>query len=150
VIELKIETKYTGTIEIEESRVICFEKGIPAFEEEKSFVLLPFEEGTPFYVLQSTTALEVAFIVINPFQFVPGYQVKLPESTIDQLDIQSEEEVATFVMLTVKEPFEETTANLQAPVIINATKQKGKQLLLSNTDYLTKQKIFKQPVKGEA
>lgn len=150
MIDLKIETKYTGTIEIEESRFIRFEKGIPAFEEEKSFVLLPFEEGTPFYVLQSTTTQEVAFIVINPFQFVPGYQVKLPDSTIEQLDIQSEEEVATFVMLTVKEPFEETTANLQAPVIINAAKQKGKQLLLSNTDYLTKAQIFKQPVKGEA
>ncbi|WP_368506052.1 flagellar assembly protein FliW [Alkalihalophilus sp. As8PL] len=146
---MKMETKYTGEIEIENERIIHFEKGIPAFESEQTFVLLPFEEGTPFYVLQSTTTTEVAFIVINPFQFVPGYQVKLPDATIEQLEITSEEEVATFIMLTVHEPFQETTANLQAPIIINATKQKGKQLLLSNSEYETKHTIFKQAVKGE-
>ncbi|KMJ56048.1 flagellar assembly protein FliW [Bacillus sp. LL01] len=146
---MKIETKYTGTMEVEKERIIHFEKGIPAFESEQTFVLLPFEEGTPFYVLQSTITTEVAFIVINPFQFVPGYQVKLPDATIEQLEITSEEEVATFIMLTVHEPFQETTANLQAPIIINATKQKGKQLLLSNSEYETKHTIFKQPVKGE-
>ncbi|MDV2684290.1 flagellar assembly protein FliW [Alkalihalophilus lindianensis] len=146
---MKFETKYTGTMEVEKERIIHFEKGIPAFESEQTFVLLPFEEGTPFYVLQSTTTVEVAFIVINPFQFVPDYQVKLPDATIEQLEITSEEEVATFIMLTVHEPFQETTANLQAPVIINATKQKGKQLLLSNSEYETKHAIFKPVVKGE-
>jgi flagellar assembly factor FliW len=80
---------------------------------------------------------------------VPDYQVKLPDATIEQLEIVSEEDVATFIMLTVQEPFQETTANLQAPIIINATKQKGKQLLLSNSEYETKHTIFKQTVKGE-
>ncbi|TWI59949.1 flagellar assembly factor FliW [Halalkalibacter nanhaiisediminis] len=141
---MNIETKYQGNIEIDEQRVITFAKGIPAFEDETSFVLLPFEENTPFFVLQSTKTVEVAFVVVNPFDFVPNYQVKLPDSTIDELGIQKQEEVATFVMLTVREPFAGTTANLQAPVIINAAKQKGKQLLMSDTHYQTKHAIFKE------
>lgn len=71
---MKLETKYQGLIEVSEEQIIAFEKGIPAFESEMSFVLLPFEEGTPFYVLQSTKTPEVAFIVISPFDFVTGYQ----------------------------------------------------------------------------
>jgi flagellar assembly factor FliW len=142
---MKIETKYQGIIEINDERVISFENGIPAFENETAFVLLPFEEGTPFFVLQSTHTPEVAFILISPFDFVPGYEVKLPDSIIELLEITKHEDVATFVMLTVKEPFSETTANLQAPVIINAAKQKGKQFLMSDSRYQTKHAIFKEP-----
>ena len=107
---------------------------------------MPFAEGTSFYVLQSTETVDVAFIVMNPFEVVPNYQIKLPDATIDMLDIEQEAEVATFVVLTVKEPFAETTANLQGPIIINSNKRKGKQLLLSDTDYQTKHAIFKEAV----
>lgn len=146
---MNIETKYLGKIEISQERVITFTKGIPAFEDQTSFVLLPFEENTPFFVLQSTKNVEVAFIVVNPFQFVSTYQVKLPDSTIDLLGIEKEEDVATFVMLTVREPFAETTANLQAPIIINAVKQKGKQLLMSDSSYKTKHAIFETVKEGK-
>ncbi len=139
-----IETKYQGKIEISKERLITFAKGIPAFEDETSFVLLPLEESTPFFVLQSTKTVDVAFVLVNPFQFVLQYQVKLPDATIDELGIEKEEDVATFVMLTVREPFAETTANLQAPVIINAAKQKGKQLLMNESSYKPKHAIFKE------
>src|SRR5690625_4086374 len=132
---LKIETKYQGELEIQKEHVITFEHGIPAFEDETSFILLPYDNETPFFILQSLKTAEIAFIVVNPFQFVADYKVELPDSTIEQLGIEKKEDVATFVMLTVKEPFTETTANLQAPVIINTAKQKGKQLLMSTSPY---------------
>ncbi|MCM3714660.1 flagellar assembly protein FliW [Alkalihalobacillus oceani] len=139
---MKIETKYQGIVEVAEDRFITFEKGLPAFEEETSFVLLPFEENTPFYVLQSTKSANVAFIVVNPFDYVAQYEVKLTDSTIEQLEIVKQEDVAIFVMLTIREPFAETTANLQGPVVINAAKQKGKQILMNETNYQTKHAIF--------
>ncbi|WP_227937252.1 flagellar assembly protein FliW [Alkalihalobacillus deserti] len=143
---MNIETKYQGTVEINDDEIITFAKGIPAFEDEKQFILLPFEKGTSFFVLQSTKTVDVAFIIMNPFEIVPNYQIKLPDATLEMLEINKEEDVATFVVLTVKEPFAETTANLQGPIIINVNKQKGKQLLLSDTDYKTKHPIFKEAV----
>ncbi|GAE33032.1 flagellar assembly protein FliW [Halalkalibacter akibai] len=141
---MNIETKYQGQMDIHEDKIITFQKGIPAFEEEKQFALLPFAEGTPFYVLQSVKTKDVAFIIMNPFDAVPSYQYKLSDATLEELEIKKEEDVATFVVLTVKEPFAETTANLQGPIIININKQKGKQLLLSDSDYKTKHTIFKE------
>jgi flagellar assembly factor FliW len=141
---MNIQTKYQGTIDIKQENIITFTKGIPAFEDEKEFVLLPFAEGTPFFVLQSIKTVDVAFIVMSPFDVVPDYQIKLPDQTLELLEIEKQEDVATFIVLTVKEPFSETTGNLQGPLIINVNKQKGKQLLLSDSDYQTKHPIFKE------
>ncbi|WP_017726241.1 flagellar assembly protein FliW, partial [Halalkalibacterium ligniniphilum] len=91
---MKIVTKYSGEIEVSDERIIEFEAGIPAFEEEKTFVLLPFDEDTPFYVLQSATTKDIAFIVVNPFDFFPDYKVKIPDATVEQLEIEREEDVA--------------------------------------------------------
>lgn len=143
---MQIDTKYIGTVEVEEEQLITFEHGIPAFEDETTFMVHPFEEGTPFFVLQSVQTVEIAFILVNPFEFVQNYKVKLSDSTLKALDIKKQEEVATYVMLTVKEPFVETTANLQGPVIINVTNNKGKQILLSESNYTTKHTIFKETV----
>lgn len=143
---MKIETKYAGTMEINEEQQIHFKKGIPAFEEETSFVLHPFDEDTPFFVLQSTKTVDVAFIVVNPFDFVANYQLKLSESTLAQLEIKKQEEVATYVVLTVKEPFVNTTANLQGPIVLNVTNNKAKQILLSDSGYTTKHQLFKETV----
>ncbi len=146
---MKIGTKYSNTVEVKEENIIHFSKGLPAFEKETSFVLLPFEHGTPFYVLQSLKTREVAFVVADPFSFVNSYEVKIPDGTIEQLKIMKQDDVAIFVMLTVREPFTETTANLQAPLIINSVQKKGKQLVMSESHYRTKHAIFQSPVTKE-
>ncbi|WP_088104278.1 flagellar assembly protein FliW [Halalkalibacter urbisdiaboli] len=138
-----IETKYSNSVEVTEDKLIQFENGLPAFEDETSFVLLPFDTETPFYVLQSVQSVDTAFIVVNPFEFVKSYQVKIPDSTLEQLEIEKEEEVAIFVTLTVREPFSDTTANLQGPIIVNTKERKGKQIVLSDDSYQTKHPIFK-------
>lgn len=145
---MKINTKYIGEIEINKDQIITFPTGIPAFEEETSFVLYPLDEESPFLVLQSTKTVEIAFILVNPFDFVEHYQVKLQDATKEQLHIEKPEEVATYVFLTVKEPFSETTANLQGPIIINARINEAKQILMSDSGYTTKHKIFKQAAKA--
>jgi flagellar assembly factor FliW len=135
---MNIQTKYQGQIEIIEQDVIKFENGIPGFLEEKKFVVLPFADGTPFHILQSVQTSSLAFVVTDPFIFFREYDFNLSESGAEQLEIQEEQDVSVFVILTIQDPFEKSTANLQAPVIINSNKQRGKQIVLNNTDYKTK------------
>ena len=40
---MKFETKYFGTVEVPPDEVITFPNGLFGFEEERSFLLLPFE-----------------------------------------------------------------------------------------------------------
>ncbi|HHY21436.1 MAG TPA: flagellar assembly protein FliW [Bacilli bacterium] len=141
---MNIETKFFGNYDISDRPIITFSKGLPAFEDEQEFVVLPFDEGTPFYVLQSVNTVETAFIMADPFEFFSDYKVKLPEATIEHLQIDKEDDVAIFTLLTVQEPFTNTTTNLQAPIIINAKAKRGEQLILVQDNYETKHYLFPQ------
>ncbi|GAE95060.1 flagellar assembly factor FliW [Gracilibacillus boraciitolerans JCM 21714] len=144
-----IETKYFGEIAVKEEEVIHFPQGIPGFAEEKDFVLLSFEESGLFQVLQSTNAVDPAFVVVDPFLFVKDYQFKLDDTTLKQLAIKDENDLRVLVIVTVKDPLTTSTANLHAPVVINQKEKLAKQYITKNQQYTTKETIFNTSSKEE-
>src|SRR5690554_1806352 len=131
---MKIATKYSGEVDINPDNIINFQQGIPSFEEEKKFILLPFGEETfPLYILQSTQTAGLAFVVMVPFSLFPTYEVKLEDNTIEQLNIEKEEDVAIFTILTLRDTLENSTANLRGPIVVNSAKQLGKQIVLNDS-----------------
>ncbi|WP_099354876.1 flagellar assembly protein FliW [Fredinandcohnia onubensis] len=141
---MKIETKYHGEIHIEEKDIITFANGIPGFLVEKKFIFLPFGEDTGISIMQSVNNAKLAFVVTNPFLFLKEYDFTIDDQVVEQLQLESEKDVTVYVILTVQDPFEKTTANMQAPVIINSKKQLAKQVILTNTSYQTKHSIFEK------
>jgi flagellar assembly factor FliW len=142
---MKLLTKYHGEIEINEKDIFHFEYGIPGFLDEKQFVLLPLED-TPFVILQSVKTPALGFAMIEPFIYFIDYDFELDEHSVEQLQLSSGKEVAVYVILTVADPFENTTANLQAPIVLNYEKKLGKQVILTNTPYKTKHRLFSNKV----
>jgi len=142
---MKIATKYHGEIDIQTEDIIRFEQGVPGFLEEKQFVLLPLDD-TPFVILQSVQTPELGFVMIEPFSYFPTYEIELDDATCAQLSLKAEKDVAVYVILTVAEPFDDTTANLQAPVVINVCERIGKQVILLNSPYKTKHRLFPEKV----
>ncbi|MGG3821732.1 flagellar assembly protein FliW [Geobacillus thermodenitrificans] len=142
---MNIDTKYHGTVAVKEEDIICFPHGLPGFANEKRFVLLPLADA-PFVILQSVDTPALGFVLIEPFSYFPSYEFELDEATVEQLEIESERDIAVYVILTVADPFDNTTANLQAPVVIHARKRLGKQVILTNTAYQTKHRLFPEKV----
>lgn len=134
---MKLQTKFEEAVEIDASNIINFEQGIPGFEDEKKFVLMPID-GTPFFILQSVTSTALAFVTTNPFVFFKDYDFELSTSVQEQLQIRKSNDVFIQVILTVADLFEKSTANLQAPIIINKEKNIGKQVLLTDSKYQTR------------
>ncbi|MBB2481640.1 flagellar assembly protein FliW [Bacillus sp. APMAM] len=141
---MKKQTKYHGECEITVEDVWKFDNGIPGFLDEKEFIILPLQEMEDFSILQSIKSPEIAFIIMSPFTFFRDYAFKLDEQTLDQLALQDEKDVRVMVILTVKDPFDKSTANLQAPVIFNTANKKAKQVILNNTNYKTRHPLFEQ------
>ncbi|CAM3952313.1 flagellar assembly protein FliW [Mesobacillus thioparans] len=139
---MKIGTKYHGEVEIHNNEVLAFDKGIPGFLDEKKFVLLPLSEENIFYVMQSAATPALAFILSNPFNFFKDYDFKLEDTVVEELGIKLEQDVQVYSILTVHDPFEKTTANLQAPIILNVENYKAKQVILHEEQYSTKHPIF--------
>lgn len=130
---MKIQTKYYGEQEINESEIVSFPAGLPGFEENKRFILQPF--GEAFSVLQSIDEMNAAFIVTSPFFFFSQYSVDLTDVFVSQLSIESEKDVSVWVIVNVRNPFAKSTANLKAPVIINISKKLGKQYIQDHSPY---------------
>ncbi|MBO8157635.1 MAG: flagellar assembly protein FliW [Bacillaceae bacterium] len=141
---MKIQTFYFGEIEMDEKSVVQFPNGIPGFHEEKEFVLLDIPDNPAFQILQSVHNQQLAFVVTNPYLFYKDYEFELDESTIEQLNIGEPEDVAVYTIVTLHDPFEQSTINLQAPIVMNTKNNMAKQVVLNNTSYQTKHLISKK------
>jgi len=141
---MEIRTKYHEVIEVEQKDILHFQNGIPGFIEEKSFILLKLDAESPFYILQSTETAELGFVIVNPFQFFKTYEFVLSDNEKAQLKLESEQDVAVYTILNVKDPFEHSTANLQAPIVLNTKNNEAKQIILNDPRYQTKQRLFSE------
>lgn len=138
---MNIQTKFHGDTEISNEVIYTFDNGMPGFLDETQFVILPLED-TSLLVLQSVTTTEVAFIITSPFELFPEYNVKLTDELLTSLQIKAEEEVLVYTILTVREPFVKTTANLQAPIIINNKMRLAKQYITNDTSFSMRQLLI--------
>lgn len=141
---MKINTKYHGEKVIDEKSIITFPQAIPGFPDEKKFIVLSLDDEGEFLVLQSLVNSQLAFIITNPFSFFKEYDFTLENHVVELLEIESEKDIVVFSILTVHDPFNKTTANLQAPVVVNNKKRLAKQVILSNQDYHTKHPLFEK------
>lgn len=149
---MKIQTKYVGEITINESTIIRFSKGIPGFIDETEFVMLELPGNPMFHMLQSIQTQDIAFILTDPYRFYKDYSFELDDSTLDLLAIKSENDVLVMSVVTLRQPFDQSTINLKAPIIINPNSKRGKQYILNMDEYPTKASITpeeKAELKGE-
>ena len=129
---MNIKTKFLGVVTIEEKKIIQFPNGLPGFEDIKEFIILPLEKESPFAILQSIKQQEIGFVVAFPFVFKQDYAFDLAEEDKEELQIESPDDLITYTIVTLKEPFNNSTINLQAPVLINHQQKIGKQLVLQD------------------
>ena len=144
----KINTSRFGELEIDEKRVVNFKDGIPAFEDEHEFIILPYDVESPYYFMQSVKTPDLAFLLTIPFLFFPDYTFEIDDESLKELDIQDEDKVLYYTLITIpKGSIQDMTTNLLAPVILNTVNMKAKQLVLEKTNYKTKERLFPEPKK---
>ena len=137
-----------GEIEVAEDQIIDFPYGIPGFFAEKRFVFLDYQPDSPFYFLQSIENADLTFLLIDPFAFFNDYEFTLDDDLAAEIGLSRENPPAVFNIATIKGSLEKMTANLLAPVIINARDRKGRQIVLEKTDYPTRYALFPDGLSG--
>ncbi|MDD6120875.1 MAG: flagellar assembly protein FliW [Selenomonadaceae bacterium] len=139
----KADTLRFGPIEVEDEKVIHFPEGIPAFEQEHEFVIIPYDEESPYVFLQSLKTPDLAFLMTMPFIFFPDYEFELDDENQQKLGLERQEDMLLYVLLTIPQGrVQDMTANLVAPLVINVANQQGRQLVLEHSPYQTKHRLF--------
>ena len=137
---MKYETARFGSIDVQAEDVLLFPEALYGFDQEKEFVLLPLDPNidSPMEWLQSLRTPELAFIVTDPFLFVPQYKMVLNDDEKRQLKVESTESMVIRVIVTIPKVHAEMTANLVAPLVINQKNRLAKQIVLTSAEYDTK------------
>ncbi|GEK35093.1 flagellar assembly protein FliW [Kurthia sibirica] len=130
---MNIQTKFSGEISIAEEAIIKFPDGIPAFESEQEFVLIPLQESSPFIILQSVKTPEIGFIMAYPYEFKEDYAFDLTKEDQKILELENPNTVLIYSILTLKDSLEKSTMNLLAPIVINSQCNIGKQIILNES-----------------
>ena len=140
-----VDTLRFGQIEVEEDKILHFADGIPAFEDEHEFVIIPYDKESPYVFLQSLTTPDLAFLMTVPFVFFPDYEFKLEEDVMAKLDVKTVDDMLVYVIITIPDGnIKDMTANLMAPVVINKNTNEARQVVLDNSRYTTKHRLFTQ------
>lgn len=116
---------------------IRFVRPIPGFPDLARYVLVRLgdEEEALLYELRALEDPAVRFLVGVPDAFFPDYAVELDDTTVDELGLEGPDDALVLVVLTTSSDGASTTANLLAPVVINARTRVAAQVILSGSDW---------------
>ncbi|MBQ1511362.1 MAG: flagellar assembly protein FliW [Selenomonadaceae bacterium] len=146
----KVNTVRFGEIEVDESKVVHFPQGIPAFEEEHEFLIVPYDEASPYVFLQSIATPDLAFLMTIPFVFFSDYEFEIDDESLARLGITRQEDLLIYVILTLPGgKVQDMTANLMAPIVINTANMQARQVVLDKSRYNTKHRLFPEKKEGE-
>jgi flagellar assembly factor FliW len=128
---LKLQTKYFGEIEYEADETLTFPAGMFGFEEEHSFLLLPFDGSHGnMLCLQSTATPALAFIVLDPFALKPDYAPVLRKPELQQFGVADAGELGFYVLCAVKKPVSNSTVNLRCPLVVHPETRVARQVIM--------------------
>ena len=126
----------TAVPDVEELPELHFVRPLPGFGDLRRFVLvdLPAGEGALFE-LRSLEEPAVRFVVAVPTAFFPDYAFELDEGECAGIGLADQGDALVLVLLTVGREAAATTANLLAPLVLNARTRQAVQVILSGTDW---------------
>jgi flagellar assembly factor FliW len=144
---LKIKTTRFGTISIKEEKIIKMPFGMLGFPDKKKFIILQHQENSPFFWYQSIDDPGLAFVITNPFLFIPDYKIDL-EATLTEMSWNGDgnnEYMDLFIVVNIPRGMpHKMTGNFIGPILVNSKVYQAVQMVLSDSPYTHRFPLFKK------
>jgi flagellar assembly factor FliW len=137
---VRITTTRFGTISVKKDKIIEMPSGMLGFPDARRFVLFRHRENSPFFWYQSVDYPSLAFVITNPFFFMPEYSVEADETAKSMAwDDVEEKDLELYVVANIPkgEP-DKITVNMIGPLLINMKKRQAVQMVIPNSPYTHK------------
>ncbi|MBF0141965.1 MAG: flagellar assembly protein FliW [Magnetococcales bacterium] len=127
---MEIQGTRFGTLEFSEEDIIQLNEGLLGFPMSRRYLLFPYGDDSSFFWLQSVDEPEIAFIVIDPFDFFKDLEFVVSDQDAEAIGLERREDVEVFTLVTIPEGRpEDMRTNLAGPVVVNAGNRQGRQIL---------------------
>lgn len=138
---MKIETKKFGILDIDETSVIHFPKGLIGFENCHRFALIKNEDFDPFCWLVSLDEKELSLPILNPNLVNPDFDTALSKNLMDHRFIRNGFN-NVFCVVNIDGKLGRFTINLKSPILVNFEEQMGKQFILDTDELMVDQPVW--------
>lgn len=138
-----ISTNRFGDLHIDDADVFIFREGLPAFEMHKEWILIGNDES-PIKWLQSLHDGAIALPVIPPDVIMNGYNAKISKQELESIEMETLDDLALFLIVSIPPSPRDMTVNLRAPVVINKKKRMGRQIIVENEEYAVRQRLWSE------
>ncbi len=145
---MRIDTLRFGQIDVPDEAVVHFPNGIVGFPQLQRGCLLPCDHpsgdqpsSARLRWLQSLDDPALLFLTVEPHLIFPDYEIELSDADSAALQLRSPGDAAVITLITLSDEGAALTANLLAPIIINAHSRRARQVILDADRYLTKHLI---------
>ncbi len=145
---MMIETSRFGPLEVDETRLIRFPKGILGFPDQTEYALIQTSEKSAFYWLQAVDRADLAFVVCDPRLFVPDYVVPVKLDELSQIGLSDPSAAQVFTIVNKVDNI--LTGNLQGPLVVNVETREARQFVLSDRRYSTRHPLMNLNQRAEA
>jgi flagellar assembly factor FliW len=129
----KIATRF-GEVEYDPDNLLIFPAGLIGFPTLHSFIVMPNKKQGPLFWIQSVEDPDIAFVLTDPTNFFPGYEVTPDTTERNSLQIDEEDDCFVLAVVTVP-PDQKITLNLAAPIMFAPKSNRAIQVILENTEY---------------
>lgn len=136
----EVKTRHFGAIGCDESAILLFPDGLPAFEQAKRFVLIERPATSPAVFLQSVDDAGLCFAALPLLAVDPEYQLAIAQEDLRTVGLDETRqpsigtEAGCFAILTAPEGGP-VTANLMAPVVVNLSTRRCVQAIRLDSAY---------------
>lgn len=132
-----------GSLDYADGDVFTFTEGLIGFSHCQRFILVQTQSKGSFRWLQSIEEPTLAFLVVDPTDYVRGYALEIEDEEAESLAIGPD--TPTFVLTTASIPParpQDMTINLAGPIVINAEARLGRQMIVDNEACPAKHRVF--------
>lgn len=121
-------TSRFGDLAVEPDRVLDFPRPLLGFESHRRYLVVDGGPRSRCNWLQSLDDPDLAFPMVDPWEFFPDYRVELPREVLSDLGAGPDQELVLFCLVAPGP--EGPGLNLAAPVVVNPATRRGGQAVL--------------------
>ena len=138
--EEDVSTEATA-VAVEDIPIIEVPDGLPGYPDARAFVLERLDDLGALGTLRALGDQGPAFFVVPPAVWFPDYEPVLDEITCAGLELVEATDALLLLVVTMGERPKDATANLMAPLVVNARTRRGAQVVLSGMAYSVHQPL---------
>ena len=130
--DVVIHSVLLGEITARADELLTFPVGLYGFESCHAFALVSAGRENLWW-LQSADRPELVFLLADPFQFFPDYEIDVPPTELMHVTSADTPNATPLVLVIVTLPAvrgESPTANLRAPILVDAARRVARQVVL--------------------